>query len=159
MRRQRSTDAASEEEQSKIAITNQVGLRRRMRRAVDQIREQHERIAPLFSHLNAMLIESNLRDAQTTAFRLQGALNAHFQLEEKIVFPVLCALCPDRSGEFSFLEDDHASLESDFNELVDHILKATLATARESLSAFTFVLMEHERREEDLLQAAIGTEC
>ncbi len=142
---------------STLVMTSQAGLRGRMRRAVNQIREQHERIAPLFSHLNTVLVEGNLRAAQTTAFRLQGALRAHFLLEEQIVFPVLRALSPDRSIQFGTLEEDHASLESDFGALIDRILAAATGPARESLGAFTFVLVEHERREDELLQAAIGT--
>jgi iron-sulfur cluster repair protein YtfE (RIC family) len=129
-----------------------------VRRAANQIREQHERISPLFSHLNAVLIEGNLRDAQTTAFRLQGALRAHFLLEEQIVFPVLRALCPDRSSELETLVEDHTSLEADFTALIDLILATALQTAGDALRTFTIVLVEHERREEILLNDAIETE-
>jgi iron-sulfur cluster repair protein YtfE (RIC family) len=139
-------------------MTNPAQLRRRVRRAANQIREQHERISPLFAHLDAVLIEGNLRDAQTTAFRLQGALRAHFLLEEQIVFPVLSALCPDRADELGPLEEDHTSLESDFAALIDLILATALQTAGEALHTFTLVLLEHESREEILLNDAIETE-
>lgn len=139
-------------------MTDQAGLRRRMLRAASQIREQHERIVPLFAHLNAVIIEGSLRDAQTTAFRLQGALRTHFLLEEQIVFPVLRELCPDRSSEFVTLLEDHASLESNFGALIDHILAGAPRTATKSLRAFTSALLEHEKREEGLLQAVIGAE-
>ena len=135
---------------------NRSGLRLRVRRSADQIREQHERIAPLFEILNAMILEDRLRDAQTTAFRLQGAIRSHFLLEEQIVFPMLSALRPDRSRELRSLAEDHASLESSFEALIDLILAAALVPARDALSAFCFVLVEHEKREESLLQAAIG---
>ena len=129
-----------------------------MRRAANQIRDQHERMSPLFAQLSTLLVVGNVRDAQTAGFRLQGALHAHFLLEEQIVFPMLSALSPDRSRELATLLDDHASLESDFAVLTALISAGTLVPARESLSAFTFVLVAHESREENLLRAATGTE-
>ncbi len=137
-----------------LATKDQAGLRRRIRRAANQIREQHERIAPLFVELNAMLTESRHRDAQTTAFRLQGALRAHFLLEEQIVFPSLRALRPNSAVEYVTLLEDHVSLEASFSELIDQILSATTQTATESLRTLTAAIVVHERREESLLQAA-----
>jgi len=55
------------------------------------------------------------------------------------------------------LVEDHASLDLDFAALIDLILASELETARESLGAFTIVLVEHEQREEDLLRDAIET--
>ena len=158
MRRDATIARASDTRRSTLTMASPSGLRSRVRRAANQIREQHERISPLFAHLHTVLIEGNLRDAQTTAFRLQGALRAHFLLEEQIVFPVLRALCPDRASELEDLAGDHTSLESDFALLIDFILATTLQTAREALSTFTFVLVEHEKREEVLFNDAIETE-
>ena len=85
-------------------------LRCRIRRTARLIGGQHERLAPIFAELNAAVASGGTREAETAAYRLEGAMRAHFLLEEQIFFPALRGLYPDREPELRMLIKDHERL-------------------------------------------------
>ena len=129
----------------------EVELRDRLKRTAGQIEVQHRRLEPLFEDLSSALASGISRDAQTAAFRLDGAIRAHFLLEEKIIFPAIRGLCSRNDTELEAFAKDHRSLGVELQALVDQILEAQLDLAAQSLEECWLAIKDHEAREEAFL--------
>ena len=132
---------------------NEVELRGRLKRATGQIQTQHRRLEPLFEDLSGALSSGTSREAQTAAFRLDGAVKAHFLLEEKIIFPAICGLPSQHHAELEALAEDHRGLGVALQAVIDHILEARLDLAAQSLEKCWLAIKDHEYREEAFLNA------
>jgi iron-sulfur cluster repair protein YtfE (RIC family) len=132
---------------------NEIELRDRLKRAAGQIQIQHRRLEPLFEALSSALASGTSRDAQTAVFRLDGAIKAHFLLEEKIVFPAIHGLSSQHHAELEALAKDHRGLGEAFQAVVDLILEARLDLAAQSLEKCWLAIKDHEYREEAFLNA------
>jgi len=126
-------------------------LRNHLKRASDQIQAQHRRLEPLFEDLSSVLEGGSSRDAQTAAFRLDGAVKAHFLLEEEVVFPAIRGLRPQHQIELEALAGDHQSLGAGLQTVIDQILKGQLDLAAASLESCRLAMRDHELREEAFL--------
>jgi hypothetical protein len=131
---------------------NQIGLRYRMKRAAHQIHGQHELLRPIFTELAEAISGGSTRDAQTAAFRLEGAVRAHFLLEEEVVFPALHGLCPQREDDLKALTQEHSRFLEDLESLVGLILDSELNQAAGCLTACIEFIREHEQREEAVVR-------
>ena len=132
--------------------TNQAGLRDHMKRAADQFHAQHERLVPLLEGLSAALADQSSRDAQTAAFRLEGAFRAHFLVEEELIFPAIRRLRAQLNAEITALVQDHRELRGGLRALIDQVLRSRLDLAAKSFDAFSLALADHEQREESLVE-------
>jgi len=132
---------------------DEVELRDRLKRAAGQIRGQHRRLEPLFVQLSRALASGIGRDAQTEAFRLDGAIRAHFLLEEKVAYPAIRGLCSQRDTELEALVEDHRALGGRLQDIIDRILEGRLDLAAQRLEKYQLALNAHESREEDFLAA------
>jgi len=130
---------------------NEDELRARLQRAAGQIQTQHRRLEPLFEELSRALASGISRDAQTAAFRLDGAIRAHFLLEEKIIFPAIRGLPLRDEEELAALADDHRGLGQVLQMVIDQILDARLELAAQSLEKCWLAVKDHEYREEAFL--------
>jgi hypothetical protein len=128
-------------------------LRYRIRRTARLVGGQHERLAPIFAELESAVASGGTREAETAAFRLEGAMRAHFLLEEQIFFPALQSLYPDREPELRVLVKDHERLRAQLRTLIDRILAAELQLAAKSIADCSAALLEHEAREEVFVKA------
>ena len=133
--------------------TNETELRDRLKRDADQVQAQHRLLGPLFEDLSSALASGTNRGAQTAVFRLEGAVKAHFLLEEEIVFPVIRGLYPQHHDELDVLVEDHRGLGAGLRTVIDQVLKAQLQLAARSLESFRLAIKDHEYREEILLNA------
>ena len=126
-------------------------LRERLRRAAEQIQAQHRRLAPLAAELGRAIASRLPRDAQTAAFRFEGAVRAHFLLEQEIVFPAIrgCFLLPQ--PEIDRFADDHRRIDAALRKLIERVLECELELADRCLEACWLAIRDHERREEALL--------
>jgi len=122
-----------------------------LKRTAEQIQAQHRRLEPLFEDLGRVLSGGSSRDAQTAAFRLDGAVKAHIQLEEEVVFPAIRGLCPEHVAELEALSEDHQGLGAGLQTVIDEILKGQLDLAIQSLESYRLAIQDHERREEAFL--------
>ncbi|MBW2541396.1 MAG: hemerythrin domain-containing protein [Deltaproteobacteria bacterium] len=127
------------------------GLSDHLKRASDQIQAQHRRLEPLFEDLSRALAGGSSRDAQTAAFRLDGAVKAHFLLEEEVVFPAIRGLRPEHQAELETLVGDHEGLGVGLQTVIDQILKAQFDLASQSLESCRLAIRKHEMREEAFL--------
>jgi hypothetical protein len=129
----------------------EVEIRDRLKRAAGQIQGQHRRLEPLFEDLSSALARGTSRDAQTAAFRLEGAIRAHFLLEEKIIFPEIRGLHLQNDAELEALTKDHRGLSVALQAVIDEILEAQLDLAAQSLEKYWLAVRDHETREEAFL--------
>jgi iron-sulfur cluster repair protein YtfE (RIC family) len=130
---------------------NEIELRGRLKRAAGQIQSQHRRLEPLFEDLSRALASRTSRDSQTAAFRLDGAIKAHFLLEEKIIFPAIHGLPSQHHDELEALAEDHRGLGAALQAVIDQILEERLDLAAQSLEKFWLAIRDHEYREEAFL--------
>jgi hypothetical protein len=131
--------------------TVETELREHLKRASDQIHAQHRRLEPLFEDLSDALAGGSSRDAQTAAFRLDGAVKAHFLLEEEVIFPAIRGLRPQHQAELEVLAADHQGLGVGLQTVIDQILKGQLDLAGRSLESCRLAVKDHEVREEAFL--------
>ncbi len=131
----------------------EVELRDRLKRTASQIQIQHRRLEPLFEELSSALASGSSRDAQTAAFQLDGAIRAHFLLEEKIVFPAIRGLRSQDDTELEALAKDHRGLGVELQAVIDLILEAQLDLAAQSLEKCWLAIKDHETREEAFLNS------
>jgi hypothetical protein len=139
----------------------EVELRDRLKRTAGQIEMQHRRLEPLFEDLSRALASGISRDAQTAAFRLDGAIRAHFLLEEKIIFPAIRGLCSQNDTELEAFAKDHRSLGVELQALIDQVLEAEFNLAARSLEECWLAIKNHETREEAFLNTldSAPSEC
>ncbi len=132
----------------------QPGLRIRLARQGTGIASQHRQLDVFVRKVSQALREGQRRDCETAMFRLQGALNAHFAVEEKIVFPALHGLHSELADKLRALERDHERLREDVDRLALAIVVSDITTARKTLEEFDAALSAHERSEERILENA-----
>ena len=103
-------------------------------------------------HLKLHLGRGQRRDCETAVYQLQGALNAHFVVEEQIVFPALHGLRSELADEILALERDHQRLRENVDRLALAIVASDITTAKRDLEEFDAALSAHERFEERVLE-------
>jgi iron-sulfur cluster repair protein YtfE (RIC family) len=131
------------------------GLRFRVEQAARQIQTQHERLDPMLADLRRALTNGDSRHAQNAAFRLDGAMRAHFLLEEYVLFPALRGIQPETEGQLEMLEQDHVRVGGALRAVIDQILESQLDQAAKILTDLASTLAAHERHERSLLEALV----
>ncbi len=135
-------------------VSDQPGLRRRLACRGTGIASQHRQLDVFVREVSQALRRGQRRDCETAVFRLQGALNAHFAVEEQIVFPALHGLRPELADEVRALERDHERLRENMSRLALAIVSSDISTAQRALEEFDAALSAHERSEERILEHA-----
>ena len=138
--------------------SDETELRVRLRRAAEQIHVQHRRLAPLVDELSRAIAGRLPRDAQTAAFRFEGALRAHFLFEQEIVFPTIRGCLPLPQPEIDRFVADHRRIDAALRALIERVLECELELADRCLEACWLAIRDHERREEALLGALDAAE-
>ncbi len=133
---------------------DQPGLRIRLARQGTGIAVQHRQLDVFVREVSQALRRGQRRDCETAVFRLQGALNAHFAVEEQKIFPALHGLHFELADKILALERDHERLRKDVERLALAIVASDITTARRALEEFDAALSAHERSEERILENA-----
>ena len=131
---------------------NQPGLRKRLARQGTGIASQHRQLDVFVRQVSEALQRGQRRDCETAVFRLQGALNAHFAVEEQIIFPALHGLHAELADKVRALKCDHERLREDVDRLALAIVASDVTTVRRALEEFDAALSAHERIEERILE-------
>jgi hypothetical protein len=133
----------------------EAGLRFRLRRAARQIAQQHQSIREILASLERSLGQGEPgRDAVHALFaRYREAVEAHFALEEDVLFPALHGLHPSRSPELDGLEAEHGDFASRLVALAEVLAGASLAEFAGGFEGFAQEMRAHETREERLAHA------
>ncbi len=133
---------------------DQPGLRIQLARQGTGIASQHRQLDVFVREVSQALRRAQRRDCETAVFRLQGALNAHFAVEEQVIFPALHGLHFELADKILALERDHERLRKDVDRLALAIVASDITTARRALEEFDAALSAHERSEERILENA-----
>jgi iron-sulfur cluster repair protein YtfE (RIC family) len=128
------------------------GLLKRLERQRTGIASQHRQLDIFVRKISQALQQGQRRDCETAVYQLQGALNAHFAVEEQIVFPALHGLNSELADKIAALERDHERLRENADRLALAIVASDITTAWRDLGEFDAALSAHERSEERILE-------
>jgi len=131
---------------------DQPGLEKRLSRQRSGIASQHRQLDVFVRKISQALRQGQRRDCETAVYQLQGALNAHFVVEEQIVFPALHGLNSKLADQIVALERDHERLRENVDRLALAIVASDITTAQRNLEEFDTALSAHERSEEQILE-------
>jgi hypothetical protein len=133
------------------------GLRSRLRRALQRVREQHRSLGEIAVELDRALPSGSRESVDVWLTRMRDGLVAHFELEEKVLFPALHGLDPATLPEIEQLERDHGRFLDGLGALLGRELSER-ALAPAHLKGLRERLAAHELREEHLLARALTVE-
>jgi hypothetical protein len=127
------------------------GLRYRMRRALRQIGDQHRQLQEIRGRLRAALAAGDGRELRDAFVRYRHAVGAHFELEDGVFFPALHGLHPEAQERLEALGREHVGLLAALQELAPLVEAGALDGFGAAFDAFGAQMVEHEKREEDLV--------
>ena len=132
---------------------NDVGIRVRLERALRHAQRQHVELAELERELQQAIDRHESSGIDTWLARYSSGLQAHFVLEEDVLFPILMRMGDDMSSGVRELVGQHRRLCGDLSKLEAtsnaYDVAAGLAALRVQVSA-------HERLEESLATDALA---
>lgn len=147
---------SSHELQGRGVTTREIGLRLRLRRALRQMESQHQRLRPLYQELARALEYQDLAGIRRQLDQYRNALDAHFSLEDEVLFPALQGLEPGCTSELVDLSREHGRFIDALAE-VQAMLSAQFGRpVAERIEGLQTDLATHERREEAVLAKVIG---
>lgn len=135
----------------------ETGLQHRLRRAVRQMAAQHRHLEPIRELLTRALQRNAQEEAQTAFDRYREAIEAHFDLEERLFFPALHGLHPDRAEDLDALSREHERFLHEMGEIYESLCECKLSECAEAVDGFLSALTGHERREERLVVSMLDT--
>jgi iron-sulfur cluster repair protein YtfE (RIC family) len=134
----------------------ETGLRHRLRRALRQMVQQHERLRALHRRLDDALERGAVDAVHAAAERLHAALTAHFELEDAVIFPAFHGLAQRSAHELNTLAREHRHYLAELEGMRAQLDAAALALFAEAYRAFSAALGDHEQREVALLSSLEG---
>jgi hypothetical protein len=130
----------------------QTGLRHRLRRAVRRSESQHVQLRALLADIETPLRAGTRGVSSELLARLRDALQAHFELEDQVLFPALHGLQPAAGPPIETLCREHA----DFLTELGASLAQPSGCDGDAFLRLRAALGDHERREEQLLESVVG---
>lgn len=129
----------------------ETGLRLRLRRALRRVESQHVQMRALLRELAEGVGDAG--EVQSPLARLREALAAHFELEDQMLFPALHGLSPRAREVLEALSEQHR----EFLALLGDMLASRCVCDAPAVAQLHAAIGEHERREELVLEEALGT--
>lgn len=124
----------------------------RIQRSERQIAEQHAALDRLQVDLQRALENGAERGVEEALRALEGAVVAHFELEEHAYYPDPEALPAGPAEALRALEGEHEQLRAELEDLRRAFEGEGLPALRTAFSIFATALAEHETREEKLME-------
>ena len=121
------------------------------RSIANKVATQHQLIDSQLRNLAASLDGGLLPEAEKRLQRLMRSLEAHFTLEEEHYFPSAEAERAEVVEAIRSFRADHVELRRSLEDLAQSIGEGAMGPARSAFARFSSLLLEHERRELDLL--------
>lgn len=134
----------------------EAGLRHRLQRALRQIEGQHRHLRPIYAELEIALESGGPRDAREWLDRYREALDAHFRLEEEVLFPALQGLRPDAADPLAALCLEHGDFLAQLDDLANSLETAYGHPSAARVATLGGALAQHERVEERLVAGLLG---
>lgn len=127
------------------------GLGRRLRYESQRISSQHEKLNQLYADVRRELDRRARHNAFVCFGRLQDALEAHFEVEDRVYFPAVHGFRPEHSPLLDRLLADHVEFRRELNA-INRLLDAhELDESQRLLDALVIRLIAHEEKEDALL--------
>ncbi|MGH0029269.1 MAG: hemerythrin domain-containing protein [Myxococcota bacterium] len=120
----------------------------------DGITLQHRKLEGFLDGFATALEEQDRHACETMAFRLEGAMRAHFDVEEQVIFPSVTGEDPELTPEIEKLVSDHHELRRRLEEMSMSVATAEAGVVQHALTDFRRALGRHEHIEEALLARA-----
>lgn len=129
----------------------QNGLEKRVQIESRRISSQHRQLDQ-FHELVATALEHGEPAQVRSAFtRFRDALEAHFSVEDDVYFPAVHGLRPELERELTALVADHREMRRQLEKVQALFDADRLAEGGAALDAMVTALIDHEAREERLL--------
>ena len=135
---------------SKRMDVMETGLRHRLQRAARQIDSQHQQMTRLYGQLERALEDGELERIRDWLRRYREAQEAHFALEDQIVFPALLGYRPAWQARLSQLLVEHERFRAELREIEEQLERGSDDPAPR-IAALARALAEHERHEVSLM--------
>jgi iron-sulfur cluster repair protein YtfE (RIC family) len=147
---------SSHEREGRDVTAREIGLRLRLRRALRQMEAQHQRLRPLYHELARALEYQDLAGIRQRLEQYRNALDAHFSLEDDVLFPALQGLEPGCTPELVDLSREHGRFIEGLGELQEMLAAQFGRPVAERIEGLQTALVSHERREEAVLAKVLG---
>ena len=132
-------------------LSDDQGLRMRMRGEERRISSQHKQLGDLFDRILASVDGGGPRVALGEFLLFSTALEAHMAVEEDIYFPALYGLRNDVGEELAGLVAEHVRIRGELPIVQKRLKGGSEAHARRALDDLAKLVDRHEKQEENLL--------
>jgi iron-sulfur cluster repair protein YtfE (RIC family) len=129
----------------------QNGLEKRVQIESRRISSQHRQLDQFHELVAAALEHGEPVQVRGAFTRFRDALEAHFSVEDDVYFPAVHGLRPELERDLTALVADHREMRRQLEKVQALFDADRLAEGGAALDAMVTVLIDHERREEQLL--------
>ena len=120
---------------------------------ISRVGAVHRSLAAMFEETRAAFRDGDEAEAAVAFGRLREELETHFDKEDRLYYPAIRALRPDRAEAVNRVERAHAQFIRRFELIVAQIQEGKLDEAERSFEEFAEAFIFHEIREEDLIRS------
>jgi hemerythrin len=120
---------------------------------ISRVAAVHRSLAAMFDETRAAFRDGDEVEAAAAFGRLREELEAHFEQEDRLYYPAIRALRPDRAEAVDRVGMAHAQFLRRFELIVEQIQVGKMEEAERSFEEFAEAFIFHEIREEDLIRS------
>ena len=120
---------------------------------ISRVGAVHRSLAAMFEETRAAFRDGDEGEAAAAFGRLREELEAHFEQEDRLYYPAIRALRPDRAEAVDRVGTAHEQFIRRFELIVAQIHAVKLDEAERSFEEFAEAFIFHEIREEDLIRS------
>jgi iron-sulfur cluster repair protein YtfE (RIC family) len=122
-----------------------------------QLSNEHDRLNRLYSSLQRDLNPISRHAAYASFVRLRDALEAHFEVEDRVHFPTIQKFRPEFANLIRSLQQGHTRFRKELTQISQIISAGEIDESRRLVGIFAQALADHEKAEEDLLAQVMET--
>lgn len=134
----------------------EIGLRHRLRRALRQMEDQHRHLRPIHAELARSLEHDALPEIVSWMERYRKALEAHFSVEDELLFPAVAGLDPGTEAALTELSREHGVFVEQLLALESELSVHFGRPAALRVESLRELLADHEAREERLVSGVLA---
>ena len=133
------------------------GLDKRLRYEANRISSQHKKLDELYEAVRYDLARRARHTAYVSFGRFRDALEAHFEIEDRVYFPAVHGMCPEHRVLLDVLSADHVGFCKELLCIHRLLESDELDESEQRLEGLVVVLRDHEEREDGLLAMLTGS--
>ena len=127
------------------------GVEKRLRFESTRISSQHEKLNQLYAELHREIVRGARHNAFVRFGRFRDALEAHFEVEDRVYFPAVHGFHPAEAALLDELAREHEGFRRELIR-IDRLLEAhEPEESSELLAGLVSRLVVHEQKEDALL--------